>query len=189
MQIQHQLERKGKNYILYLKYLTKYYLQQTRKPKNRRPFLLVWKMKYICRWHGMRYKITLLQSDHGCTCGWVSEFLVFSFFIHLLSNFVQRCWDKDCNYKMKVTQVHPGKWYALNWKNRQTGNFHTDSQIQNRYKRWRTKHSEGTANTVTNCSFPVEVLRKQMPEGQGQVQETEGRSTDKDRRWGPTESG
>ena len=110
-------------------------------------------MKYICRWHGMRYKITLLSSDHGCTCGWVSEFLVFSFFIHLLSNCVQRCWDKDCNYKMKVTQVHPGKWYALNWKNRQTGNFHTDSQIQNRYKRWRTKLSEGTANIVTTLQL------------------------------------
>ena len=42
-------------------------------------------------------------------------------------------------------RVHPEKWYALNWKNRQTGNVRTESQIL-RYKRRHKEHPGGEAS-------------------------------------------
>ena len=79
-------------------------------------------------------------------------------------------------------RVHPEKWYALNWKNRQTGNVRTESQIL-RYKRRHKEHSGGEASFVSIltafwwrwyvCSYLKDRKKYKI----------EGRSTYKDWRW------
>ena len=79
-------------------------------------------------------------------------------------------------------RVHPEKWYALNWKNRQTGNVRTESQIL-RYKRRHKEHPGGEASFASIqpafwwrwyvCSYLKDRKKYKI----------EGRSTYKDWRW------
>ena len=133
--------------------------------------------------------------------GWVSELLVLSFFIHVLMQlselmnthaFMQRFCDKHWNYKMKVTQSTL-KMICPKLE-KQTGNFHTESQIL-RYKRWHKEHSGGEASFVSIlpafwwrwyvCSYLKDRKKYKRQRGEART-ETGGEQANP---WDPTQSG
>ena len=123
------------------------------------------KMKHIYRWQETKYKITITYSALGPTCGWVSELLVFSFFIHFSITM--------CKGAVTNTGITRWRWPSPPWKmishkleqqtNRQFPYRVINTKIQRMAQGTLRRDSQLCVNPV---SFLVEVLWKQIPEGQ-----------------------
>ena len=133
--------------------------------------------------------------------GWVSELLVFSFFIHVLMQ-LSELMNTHVFMQSSVTStgITRWRWPSPPWKTicpkleKQTGNFHTESQIL-RYKRWHKEHSGGEASFVSIlpafwwrwyvCSYLKDRKKYKRQRGEART-ETGGEQANL---WDPTQSG